>query len=69
MENGSQRQNGASMPIILVSSILGGVIGAPLAEWLDERRPDYIHGTVSNVLAMAISTVMVSAVINCISWL
>jgi len=61
--------HGATMPIILVSSILGGVIGAPIAQWLDDRRPDFIHGTVCNVTAMAISTIFVSAVIGCISWL
>ncbi len=61
--------HGATMPIILVSSIIGGVIGAPLAEWLDEFKPSYIHGTVSNVTAMALSTVMVSAIISCIPWL
>lgn len=60
---------GATMPIILVSSVLGGVIGAPIAQWLDDRRPDFIHGTVCNVMAMAISTVMVSTVIGCIPWL
>ena len=61
--------HGATMPIILVSSILGGIIGAPIAEWVDDHKPAYIHGTVSNVTAMALSTVIVSAVIGCISWL
>ena len=61
--------HGATMPIILVSSIVGGVIGAPIAGWLDDLKPDYVHGTVSNVTAMAISTVMVSAIISCIPWL
>lgn len=60
---------GATMPVILVSGILGGIIGAPIAHWIEDRRPDYIHGTVPNVLAMTISTVIVAAVISCISWL
>ena len=61
--------HGATMPIILVSSIVGGVIGAPMAEWLDDHRPPYVHGTVCNVTAMALSTIIVSAIIGCISWL
>jgi predicted PurR-regulated permease PerM len=60
---------GATMPVILVSGILGGIIGAPIAHWIEDRRPEYIHGTVPNVLAMTISTVIVAAVISCISWL
>lgn len=61
--------HGTTMPIILVSGILGGLIGAPIAHWIEDRRPEFIHGTVPNVLAMTISTVIVSAVIGCISWL
>lgn len=61
--------HGTTMPIILVAGIVGGIIGAPIAHWIEDRRPDFIHGTVPNVLAMTISTVIVSAVISCISWL
>lgn len=60
--------HGSSMTVILVSSILGGIIGAPIAQWLDDRRPDFIHGTVCNVVAMGVSTILVSAVITCIPW-
>ena len=31
--------HGATMPVILVSSIVGGVIGTHIAEWLDDHRP------------------------------
>ena len=61
--------HGTTMPIILVAGIVGGIIGAPIAHWIEDRRPEFIHGTVPNVLAMTISTVIVSAVISCISWL
>ena len=61
--------HGATMPIILISSILGGVIGAPIAQWIDDRRSSSIPGTVSNVAAMAISTILVSAIISCIPWI
>lgn len=61
--------HGSTMPIILISGILGGIIGAPIAHWLEDRRPEFIHGTVPNVFAMALSTVIVSAVIMCIPWL
>ena len=61
--------HGTSMPVILVASIVGGIIGAPIAQWLEDRRPEFIHGTVSNVFAMALSTVVVSFIISCISWL
>jgi hypothetical protein len=58
---------GTSMSTILVAGILGGVIGAPVAEWLNDRKPDFIHETVGNVTAMAISTVMVAAVLKCLT--
>ena len=45
------------------------IIGAPIAHWVEDRRPEFIHGTVPNVFAMALSTVIVSAVIMCIPWL
>ena len=61
--------HGATMPIILVSGILGGSIGAPIAHWIEDRRPEFIHGTVPNVAAMTISTIVVSGIITCISWL
>lgn len=61
--------HGATMPIILMSGILGGIVGAPIAQWLEDRRSPFIHGTVPNVAAMAISTIFVSAIIQCISWL
>lgn len=60
---------GATMPIIIISSVLGALIGAPLAEFANRNKPEYIHGTVGNVISMAVSTVIVAAVIECIPWI
>ncbi|MPN58174.1 hypothetical protein SDC9_205875 [bioreactor metagenome] len=60
---------GATMPIIIISSVLGALIGAPLAEFANRNKPEYIHGTVGNVISMALSTVIVAAVIECIPWI
>ena len=56
---------GATMPVILFSSVAGAVIGAPLAEYINSRKPDYIHGTVGNVTAMGLSTIIVAAALYC----
>ena len=61
--------HGTSMPVILIAGILGGVIGAPIAQCFEDHRPEFIHGTVSNVFAMALSTVIVSFIITCIPWI
>ncbi len=60
---------GDRMVVILVASIISGIIGAPLADWFNDRKPAYIHGTVSNVMAMAVSTVIVAAAVGLISWI
>lgn len=60
---------GDTMPVIITTSIISGVIGAPIAEYFGRIKPDYVHGTVNNVTAMALSTVIVAACIKCISWL
>lgn len=60
---------GPKMSVILIASILGGIIGAPIAEWFGHFKPDYVHGTVNNVFAMALSTVITQAVLYCIPWI
>ena len=59
---------GPTMPVIIFSSVLGAVIGAPLAELVNEKKPEYIHGTTGNVMSMALSTILVAVVMKCMPW-
>jgi hypothetical protein len=36
--------------------------------YLNEIKPDYLHGTVGNVMSMTISTVIVAAAISISAW-
>ena len=59
---------GDTIPVILFSSILGAIIGAPLAEEITDRLPKFIHPTVANVTSMGVGTIMVVAVMQCMPW-
>lgn len=59
---------GPTMPVIIFASIASAVMGAPLAEWANDNKPDYIHGTVGNVMSMTLSTIILAAVMNCMPW-
>lgn len=55
---------GGGIHIALVAGVLGGIIGAPFAEFLQRHWPEGIHPTSANVTAMAISTIIVAFVIR-----
>ena len=59
---------GATIPVALFAGILGGIIGAPVAEFFGNRLPDHIHGTNANVLSMALSTTIVAIVMQALPW-
>ena len=48
----------------LFSGLLGGIIGAPLAEFFKEHLPEGVHVTNANVLSMAASTTIVATVMK-----
>lgn len=50
---------GANIPVALVAGVLGGILGAPIAELVASWLPKDIHGTVANVASMAITTSVV----------
>ena len=55
---------GGTLPVAILAGVLGGIIGAPLAEYLYSRLPEGYHITIGNVASMAITTIMVSIVIK-----
>ena len=59
---------GPTLPVIIFSSIIGGIIGAPFAELLGRNLPEHIHGVIPNVLAMAITTMSVIAIMRGLPW-
>lgn len=59
---------GPTLPVIIFSAIIGGIIGAPFAELLGKSFPEHIHGVVPNVLAMAVTTISVIAIMQGLPW-
>jgi hypothetical protein len=59
---------GGTIPVAVTAGVLGGIIGAPIAEYLAGKLPGHIHPTVANVTSMAISTIVVSTVITALPW-
>lgn len=55
---------GANIPVALFAGMLGGIIGAPIADFFAAKLPEDIHGTNANVTSMALSTIIVSMVMK-----
>ncbi|MDP3446013.1 MAG: hypothetical protein Q8T08_24395, partial [Ignavibacteria bacterium] len=60
---------GGSLQIAIIAGVLGGILGGPIAEYISNRLPDHIHGTVGNVTSMAISTTVVVLIIKVLPWI
>lgn len=56
---------GGGIWIAIISGVLGGIIGPPLAEYLYNKLPDGYHPTIGNVTSMAITTIIVAVTIGC----
>jgi len=56
--------HGGSATVILLSALLGALIAPPLAYFIAQRLPKYVHPFVGNVLSMAISTLLIVPVIG-----
>ncbi|WP_286680428.1 hypothetical protein [Tepidanaerobacter sp. EBM-49] len=59
---------GASIPVAVFAGVLGGIIGAPVAEFFAEKLPEHIHSTNANVLSMALCTTIVIIVMRALPW-
>ncbi|WP_197073453.1 hypothetical protein [Clostridium polynesiense] len=59
---------GGTIPVALVSGVLGGIIGAPVAEYFARKVPEDFHTTIANVTSMGVSTIVVSMVIKALPW-
>lgn len=55
---------GANLKVALLAGILGGVIGGPLAEFINKKLPEGYHVTIGNVLSMAFSTIFIYNIIK-----
>ncbi|KNF09524.1 hypothetical protein CLPU_3c03040 [Gottschalkia purinilytica] len=59
---------GATLPVIIFSSVFGGIIGPPFAELLNRNIPDHLHGVIPNMVAMALTSIMALLVMNYLPW-
>ncbi|MDR2006357.1 MAG: hypothetical protein LBP78_03840, partial [Acidaminococcales bacterium] len=59
---------GAGLLKVIFISVLSGILGAPIASSLGENLPEGIHIFIANVMAMAITTAIVWAVMDMIPW-
>lgn len=59
---------GASIPVALFAGIAGGIIGAPMADYIGERMADYIPCTVANVISMVLSTILLATAMYILPW-
>lgn len=55
---------GGTIPVALFAGALGGILGAPFADFFASRLPEGVHGTNANVTSMAICTIIVSMVMK-----
>lgn len=55
---------GGTIPVALISGILGGIMGAPVADFFAGKLPDGVHGTNANVTSMALCTIIVAIVLQ-----
>lgn len=56
--------HGASLPVIAMSAIFGGLIAPPLAAAISARLPSHMHGYIGNVTSMALSTLLILPLIG-----
>jgi hypothetical protein len=59
---------GATIPVALFAGIVGGIIGAPIADHIGGRMASYIHGTVANVTSMALCSILLAIVMQILPW-
>ncbi|MBU5436906.1 hypothetical protein KQI42_02730 [Tissierella sp. MSJ-40] len=55
---------GGSIGVAATAGILGGIIGAPLAEYFCDKLPEGYHPTIGNVTSMGVTTIVVSMIIK-----
>lgn len=55
---------GSTIPVALFAGVLGGIIGGPTAEAMGRYLPEGVHGTVANVTAMAVCTIITAVVMT-----
>lgn len=53
---------GGTIPVALLSGVLGGIMGAPVADFFAGKLPDGVHGTNANVTSMALCTIITAII-------
>ncbi|KNF08146.1 hypothetical protein CLPU_9c00420 [Gottschalkia purinilytica] len=60
---------GSTIQVALIAGILGAIIGPPLGEYFCDKLPEDFHPTIGNVTSMAVTTIIVSAVLSALPWI
>jgi hypothetical protein len=55
---------GGDWQVVIGSALQGALVAPPLAVAISERLPGYMHGYIANVLAMALSTLVIVPVLG-----
>lgn len=53
---------GSTIGVAVLAGALGGILGAPVAEFFAGKLPDGVHGTNANVTSMALCTIIVAII-------
>lgn len=59
---------GGSIWVAVFAGVLGGILGAPYAEYLYRYLPEDFHPTIANVTSMAVSTIIVYVIMQALPW-
>ena len=59
---------GGTIPVAVFSALMGAVIGAPVADFVGGKLPDYVPGTVANVTSMALCTILTAITMQALPW-
>lgn len=59
---------GGTIPVAIAAGIMGGLIGAPLAEFIIKKLPEDFHPFIGNVSSMGISTIVVTVIMQAMPW-
>lgn len=59
---------GATIPVAVFAGVLGGIMGAPVVEYVLKKLPGYVHPAVENVTSMTICTIVIAGIIQVLPW-
>lgn len=59
---------GGGIEVAIFAGVLGGILGAPVAEYFAKKLPEDFHITIANVTSMGVCTIVVSMIMKALPW-